>query len=39
MLRQLSSNKEWQIIANEMEEKCSLLSDDNYTATLIKINE
>ncbi|MBK7139772.1 MAG: serine/threonine-protein phosphatase [Bacteroidetes bacterium] len=25
-------------MAVEMEEKCSLLSDDNYTATLIKIN-
>ena len=25
-------------MAEEMEDKCSLLSDDNYTATLIKIN-
>ena len=38
LLRLMLTENEIQTIANEMEDKCSLLSDDNYTASLIKIN-
>ncbi len=38
LLRLMLPENEIQMIAEEMKDKCSLLSDDNYTATLIKIN-
>lgn len=37
LLKLLKPENELQMITDEMEDKCSLLSNDNYTATLIKI--